>query len=263
LSKMITPPFINSSRREKCNNRLLRPLLLLIATIILTLLSHKVSPVNSFATRSIIRTITSEVPLRNQYYHKNKYSLSTLLSSSKSTGAESKNSKSRSYSRSALHTIISRSVGSTILQANNVDENEKDDDGKDDDGDATSITLSSSFDFDAAGILGILASMIVIRSEFVLKTTGCGLPAGPYGLVGAIEGISYLGVVATAATAIATTVTINNDNNNNNYDIGVLRRLATLLSYSAIIVGIVVVAFQIFDYGYVPNAIPMDGGMCK
>jgi len=148
------------------------------------------------------------------------------------------------------------------LQANNGSDNDKDDDEKNNDGNGTSISPSSSFDFNSAGILGILASLVVLRSEFVLKTTGCGLPAGPYGLVGAIEGISYLGVAATAATAIATTVTINNDNNNN-YDIGVLRRLATSLSYSAIIFGIVVVAFQIFDYGYIPNAVPMEGGMCK
>ena len=32
----------------------------------------------------------------------------------------------------------------------------------------------------------------VLYSEYVLKTTGCGLPAGPGGALGALEGISYL-----------------------------------------------------------------------
>ena len=44
--------------------------------------------------------------------------------------------------------------------------------------------------FDAGGILGILASVVVLYSEFVLKKTGCGFPAGPFGLVGAVEGVS-------------------------------------------------------------------------
>jgi|TARA_B100000513_G_scaffold112333_4_gene49001 hypothetical protein len=37
-------------------------------------------------------------------------------------------------------------------------------------------------------------------SLYTLKTTGCGLPAGPFGLFGAAEGISYL-VVAGVVTA--------------------------------------------------------------
>ena len=45
------------------------------------------------------------------------------------------------------------------------------------------------------GITGIIASIIMLYSESVLFRTGCGLPAGPLGLVGAAEGISYLGVV--------------------------------------------------------------------
>lgn len=36
----------------------------------------------------------------------------------------------------------------------------------------------------------------------MLKSTGCGLPAGPFGLIGAAEGLSYLGVVATGALSL-------------------------------------------------------------
>lgn len=44
----------------------------------------------------------------------------------------------------------------------------------------------------AAGAAGIVSAPLCLYSEFVLKTTGSGLPPGPGGLVGAAEGISYL-----------------------------------------------------------------------
>jgi hypothetical protein len=44
----------------------------------------------------------------------------------------------------------------------------------------------------AAGVTGCLAAPLCLYSEFVLKTTGSGLPPGPGGVVGAAEGISYL-----------------------------------------------------------------------
>ena len=52
------------------------------------------------------------------------------------------------------------------------------------------------------GGAGTLAAIVTLYSEFVLKTTGCGLPAGPFGLVGAIEGISYLAIVGIVAYAL-------------------------------------------------------------
>jgi hypothetical protein len=52
---------------------------------------------------------------------------------------------------------------------------------------------------------------------------GSGLPAGPAGLLGAAEGLSFLAIVA----------------------------------------GIVVLVAQLTHYGYIPNAIPMEGGMCN
>eukprot|EP00913_Durusdinium_trenchii_P021470 g20178.t1 len=47
----------------------------------------------------------------------------------------------------------------------------------------------------ALGAAGIGASLVMAWSEWTLKTTGCGLPAGPFGLLGATEGLSYLAVV--------------------------------------------------------------------
>ena len=49
-----------------------------------------------------------------------------------------------------------------------------------------------------------------------------GLPNGPFGLLGAAEGVCYLAILA----------------------------------------GLVVLGFQITDYGYIPNAIPVEGGKC-
>ena len=37
------------------------------------------------------------------------------------------------------------------------------------------------------GAGGVFASAVVLYSEFTLKTTGCGLPAGPFGAVGAVS----------------------------------------------------------------------------
>ena len=52
------------------------------------------------------------------------------------------------------------------------------------------------------GGLGTIAALITFYSEYTLKTTGCGLPAGPFGLLGLAEGLSYLGVTGIAAYSL-------------------------------------------------------------
>jgi hypothetical protein len=54
------------------------------------------------------------------------------------------------------------------------------------------------------GAIGCVASLTVLYSEFVLLNTGCGLPAGPYGLVGLVEGLSYLTVIGIAKLSLYT-----------------------------------------------------------
>ena len=39
---------------------------------------------------------------------------------------------------------------------------------------------------------GLLFNPVVLWSEYTKFTTGAGLPEGPYGLLGAAEGIGYL-----------------------------------------------------------------------
>ena len=56
------------------------------------------------------------------------------------------------------------------------------------------------------GVAGIVAASIMGYSEAVLFRTGCGLPAGPLGLVGAAEGVSYLGVVGLVGFSVYTKI---------------------------------------------------------
>eukprot|EP00892_Ulva_mutabilis_P008992 jgi/Ulvmu1/6465/UM003_0096.1 len=58
----------------------------------------------------------------------------------------------------------------------------------------------------AAGAAGVVAAPLCLYSEYVLKTTGAGLPPGPGGLVGAAEGISYLVVVGLVSWSAYTKV---------------------------------------------------------
>lgn len=58
----------------------------------------------------------------------------------------------------------------------------------------------------AVGAGGLVFSLIMLYSEYTLKTTGCGVPAGPAGLYGAAEGISYLYVLGLVGYSLYTKV---------------------------------------------------------
>jgi hypothetical protein len=59
------------------------------------------------------------------------------------------------------------------------------------------------------GAGGVFSCLVVLYSEFSLKSTGCGLPAGPLGLVGLTEGLSYLAVIAIVAWSLFTKARMN------------------------------------------------------
>jgi len=92
------------------------------------------------------------------------------------------------------------------------------------------------------------------------RTTGCGLPAGPGGSVGAIEGISYLYVVGLVAFSLYTKV-----KTGKGLPAGPsgLLGAAEGMGFLACLIGIVVLGFQLTDFGYVPNAVPAEGGKCS
>ncbi|KAL3761541.1 hypothetical protein ACHAW5_003089 [Stephanodiscus triporus] len=112
----------------------------------------------------------------------------------------------------------------------------------------------------ALGLAGILASATMMYSESALFRTGCGLPAGPFGLVGAAEGVSYLGVVCLVRFSLFTKIRTGTGLPPGP---GGILGAAEGLSYLAVLAGIVVLVAQVTNYGYIPNAVPMEGGMCS
>ena len=100
----------------------------------------------------------------------------------------------------------------------------------------------------------------MLYSESVLFQTGCGLPAGPLGLVGAAEGISYLSVVGLVGYSLYTKIRTGEGLPSGP---GGLLGAAEGISYLAILAGLVVLGLQVTNYGYIPNAVPMEGAMCS
>mmetsp|Transcript_22613 Transcript_22613/g.45788 ORF Transcript_22613/g.45788 Transcript_22613/m.45788 type:complete len:195 (+) Transcript_22613:84-668(+) len=127
-----------------------------------------------------------------------------------------------------------------------------------DDGE-TAISLGES-EQTILGVSGFIASLIMLYSESTLFQTGCGLPAGPFGLVGAAEGVSYLGVVGLVGYSLFTKITTGSGLPAGPK--GILGA-AEGVAYLAILAGILVLVAQVTNYGYIPNAVPMEGGMCR
>ena len=109
------------------------------------------------------------------------------------------------------------------------------------------------------GIGGCVSCAIMTWSLVVLKDTGCGLPPGPGGLLGAAEGVSYLyvvGLVAYSAVKKAKT------GSGLPAGPGGVLGLAEGLAYLLVVAGIGVGAAQFVDFGGLPNAIPAENGKC-
>ncbi|GMH35295.1 hypothetical protein BSKO_03163 [Bryopsis sp. KO-2023] len=96
---------------------------------------------------------------------------------------------------------------------------------------------------------GLIAAPVVAWSEFTLKTTGCGLVPGPGGLLGALEGVSYLTIMGLAAYFLYRRFS----DRPGPEGAAVLVETAT---YGTIVGGLVVLALQFQEYGYIPSALP-------
>ena len=120
------------------------------------------------------------------------------------------------------------------------------------------ITIAIESDQIIVGVLGTVGSLVVFGSEYVLATTGCGLPAGPLGLFGLAEGLSYLGVVGLVGFSLFKKV---KTGSGLPAGPGGLLGAAEGLSFLALVAGLVVLVLQVTNYGYIPNAVPMEGGM--
>ena len=112
----------------------------------------------------------------------------------------------------------------------------------------------------AASVLGIASQPIMWWSLVTLKTTGCGLPAGPFGLIGAAEGVSYLVVIGFVAASLLNKATTGSGLPRGPLN---LLGLAEGLSFLTAVAGLAVLGFQLSDYGYLPEAVPIQGGVCS
>lgn len=98
-----------------------------------------------------------------------------------------------------------------------------------------------------------------LHLTLTLTRIGCGLPAGPGGLIGGIEGISYLGVAGLlGASAYKKSTTGSGLPAGPFALLGAAEGVAFLLVLAGVYVGVC----QVLDYGYIPNAVPVEGGKC-
>ena len=107
------------------------------------------------------------------------------------------------------------------------------------------IADENSFD-NILGSVGAISQPVVWVSLFFVATTGGGLPAGPFGLLGAVEGLAYLSVVGLVIRRI-----IVGDKTS-----GVLGT-AENLSLLTIGASLLVLASLIAQQGCIPNAKPL------
>ncbi|CAA0385543.1 hypothetical protein AtNW77_Chr3g0205741 [Arabidopsis thaliana] len=109
---------------------------------------------------------------------------------------------------------------------------------------------------ETAAIAGGLVSTPVIGwSLYTLKTTGCGLPPGPAGLIGALEGVSYLVVVGIVGWSLYTKTKTGSGLPNGPF--GLLGAVEGL-SYLSVLAILVVFGIQFLDNGSVPGPLPSD-----
>ena len=109
--------------------------------------------------------------------------------------------------------------------------------------------------FATIGTIGLVSNAVVAFSLYVLKTTSCGLPPGPYGLLGAAEGISYLVVVATFLWSVATKI-----KTGKGLPAGPNGLLGASegLTFLSILAGIVIAVLNYNEFGFLPGFFP-DG----
>lgn len=105
------------------------------------------------------------------------------------------------------------------------------------------------------GTGGIVANVVCAYSLYVLKTTSCGLPPGPFGLLGALEGISYLGIVGILGWSLITKV-----KTGSGLPAGPngLLGAAEGLTFLTVLGGLVVAGLNWNEYGFLPGFLPND-----
>ncbi|XP_051192997.1 uncharacterized protein [Lolium perenne] len=107
----------------------------------------------------------------------------------------------------------------------------------------------------AAGAAGLASSATVAWSLYTLKATGCGLPPGPGGALGALEGVSYLVIAGLVGWSITTKVRTGSGLPAGPYG---LLGAAEGVSYLTIAAIAVVFGLQFFQQGSIPGPLPSE-----
>ncbi|KAF3440806.1 hypothetical protein FNV43_RR19092 [Rhamnella rubrinervis] len=120
-----------------------------------------------------------------------------------------------------------------------------------------------SSDDDRSGVIteiaaiagGLVSTPVISWSLYTLKTTGCGLPPGPGGSIGALEGVSYLVAVGIVAWSAYTKAKTGSGLPNGSFGLlGVVEGL----SYLALLAIVVVFGLQFLEQGSIPGPLPGD-----
>lgn len=107
----------------------------------------------------------------------------------------------------------------------------------------------------AAIVGGLIANPVVGWSLFTLKETGCGLPPGPGGSIGALEGVSYLVILGIIGWSTYSKVKKGSGLPSGPY--GLLGAVEGL-SFLSVLGVLVVFGLQYYDYGFIPGPVPSD-----
>ncbi|KAI3699426.1 hypothetical protein L2E82_43735 [Cichorium intybus] len=106
---------------------------------------------------------------------------------------------------------------------------------------------------------GLIATPVIGWSLYTLKTTGCGLPPGPGGSIGALEGVSYLVVVGIVGWSLYTKSKTGSGLPNGPF--GLLGAVEGV-SYLSLLAILVVFGLQFYQQGSLPGPVPVPGDQC-
>ncbi|XP_021718468.1 uncharacterized protein LOC110686185 [Chenopodium quinoa] len=102
---------------------------------------------------------------------------------------------------------------------------------------------------------GLISSPVIGWSLYTLKTTGCGLPPGPGGSIGALEGVSYLVVLGIIGWSLYTKTKTGSGLPNGPF--GLLGAVEGL-SYLSLLAILLVFGLQFAQNGSIPGPLPGD-----
>ncbi|KAL2905576.1 Na(+)/H(+) antiporter subunit D1 [Bienertia sinuspersici] len=102
---------------------------------------------------------------------------------------------------------------------------------------------------------GLISTPVIGWSLYTLKTTGCGLPPGPGGSIGALEGVSFLAVFGIVGWSLYTKTKTGSGLPNGPF--GLLGAVEGL-SYLSLVAIIVVFGLQFVQNGSIPGPLPGD-----